>query len=718
MPIKAAKQRVLLASLLVDANRVVPVEVLVTRLWDMAPPRGARNTVQNYVMRLRGAVSDTAEPVVIETRPEGYLIEVADDAVDLHRFRALVRSAETVAADHPEQASKLAGEALELWRGPPLLDVPSEVLHRDLVPALMERRLAAVELGIAVDLRLRRPRDLIGELRELTAAHPLRERLWGQLILALYQAGRQAEALECYHGVAGLLAEELGVDPGPQLRELHQAVLTNDPDLSPPAAAQQLGGREIAELPAIGPLAAGLPAGVGGAAAGSATAGSAAGRNDLPGDLPDLTGREDDLRTLLAALPADQEAPAVVVVAIDGMAGVGKTTFAVHAAHQLCERYPDAQLFLDLHGHTAEQEPTSPVAALEVLLHALGVSDDQIPDSLEERTGLWRAELAGRRALVVLDDAATAAQVRPLVPGGAGCLVLITSRRRLTDLDTAHTHTLDVLSPVAARALFSRIVGADRASAQPAAAEAGDVDAAAVPEVVRLCGYLPLAIRVAASRLRDRPAWRVVHLVSRLRDEQRRLAELAAGDRSVAAEFALSYQHLTGAQQRLFRLLGLVPGDSFDAPLAAVLVCSQVPAAEQLLEELVDVHLLQQPSPGRYRFQGLLRDHAFRRALQAESEAERQAARRRLFDFYLHTASAATRHCFPAAVQPPLRQPAVAVRPLAFADKHQAAAWLEAEAGNLRAAIGSAAGDGPELYARLLHDVLNANDAARPQPYD
>ncbi len=712
--IKAAKQRALLAALLVDANRVVPIDVLVARLWDHAPPRGARNTLQNYVLRLRALVG-TGCAGVIETRPEGYLIETAADAVDLHLFQALVRTAEDVAADQPERASELTGRALDLWRGPPLLDVPSELLHRELVPALTERRLAAVELGIAADLRLGQPQRRISELRELTATYPLREELWAQLMLALYQAGRQAEALESYQTVAGLLVEELGVDPGPQLRAAQQAVLTGgqpDPVVGPAVGSGagpvvgSLAGSAVGPVvgsmagSAVGPVAGSVVGPVAGSVvgpvAGSVVGPAAGGRNELPGDLPDLVDRDEDLRALLAALPAGP-APAAMVAAIDGMAGVGKTALAVHAAHHLTHRHPDGQLFLDLRGHSAGRQPTAPAAALATLLRAVGVPDGQLPAGLDERAALWRAALAGRRVLLLLDDAADPAQVRPLLPGGPGCLVLITSRRRLTDLDTAYTCTLDVLSAPAAGELFTRVAGADRGTGpdpgSAADAERAAVDAAAVAEVVRLCGGLPLAIRLAAARLRGRPGWRAVHLASRLRDEQRRLAELATGDRSVAAEFALSYQHLSAAQQRLFRLLGLVPGSSFDPYLAASLAAVPVPVAEQLLEELVDVHLVEAPTPGRYRLQGLLYTHAGRHARLTETATELGAARVRLYDFYLHTLLAVARNRGLPAES--VGEPAPGVQPVPFADERQAAGWLAAEAGNLRALLDSTDPDEP-----------------------
>ncbi|WP_240521509.1 ATP-binding protein [Amycolatopsis vastitatis] len=305
----------------------------------------------------------------------------------------------------------------------------------------------------------------------------------------------------------------------------------------------------------------------------------------------------------------------------------GKTTLAIHAAHRLAGHYRDAQLFIDLHGHTSGQAPTSPAVALDTLLRALGVAADRIPHEPDARAALWRAELAGRSILVVLDNAADAAQVRPLLPGSPGTLLLITSRRRLVGLDAVHTLSLDVLPEATAAALFSGIVADDRPAAE----------ADAVRDVIALCGHLPLAIRIAAARLRTRPAWTVAHLADRLRQAGRPLAELSAGDRNVAAAFALSYRHLDAAQQRMFRLLGLNPGPDIDVPAAAALAAVAPGEAERLLESLVDDHLLQQPATGRFRFHDLVRQHAQATALAGEPEPARTAALRRLVGFHLHT---------------------------------------------------------------------------------
>lgn len=649
VPITAAKQRILLASLVLEANRAVPAGWLIDRMWHTASPQDARATLHSYVMRLRRTLRDAAGTDPIATRPDGYLLECPEQAVDLHRFRSMVRQATSRPAAETADTARLLGQALALWRGEPLADVPSEVLHRDIVPALREERLAAMELRIELDLRLGRHAELIAELGELTSRHPLRERLWAHRMLALYRCERQAEALDCYRRVAMLLADELGVDPGTELRALHEAMLHNDPKLA------SAGGRTTAT------------------GSGTGLAWTVR-RNDLPGDIPDFTGRQPELRALLAAVPEQPDETATVLIyAVDGMAGIGKTTLAVHAAHQLAERFPDGQLFIDLHGHTEGREPMPASAALDVLLRAVGVPTEEIPDSLDDRAALWRATVADRRVLVVLDNAAATAQVRPLLPGARGCLALVTSRRRLTGLDTAGTVSLDVLAASDAMALFTQVVGADRAAADPVG----------VLAVAQLTGYLPLAIRIAAARLRTRPAWTVRHLADRLR-ERRRLTELAVDERSVAAAFALSSRHLTAEQQRMFRLLGLVPGSSFDRYAAAALCATSVDRAEQLLEDLLDVHLLQQPAAGRYRFHDLLRDQA--RNLPGDPQAGRDALDR-LLDYYLQAARRAStvidpngHHLSIDAERRPAELPAVA-------DHTAAMSFLDIESDNLVAAI-------------------------------
>ena len=416
----------------------------------------------------------------------------------------------------------------------------------------------------------------------------------------------------------------------------------------------------------------------------------------LPSDLPDFTGRDSEIARLLVTLPdpADEGGTpsAVVIEAIDGMAGIGKTALAVHIAHRLAPRYPDAQVFVDLHGHTPGHMPTEPMAALDTLLRAIGVAGEQIPHDPQAKAARWRAELANRRAVVVLDNAATAAQIRPLLPGNSHCVALITSRRRLADLDTAHVLSLGVLPSADGVALFGRIVDDGRAAAEPDAVE----------EVVRLCDGLPLAIRIAAARLRSRAVWSVAHLVERLTDRHRLIGELTVGDRSVAAAFTLSYQYLSPAQQRLFRLVGLHPGSEFEVAAAAALAAIDVAEAERFLEDLVDVHVLYQPAAGRYRIHDLLRTYAAQLTVDTESAAERRAALTRLFDHYRRAASAAANVISPETAGD---RPAVGVAwPT---DRAAAIAWLETEHATLMATAAHAERHGLASHTQALSSILS-----------
>lgn len=443
---------------------------------------------------------------------------------------------------------------------------------------LEDRRLAVVETLADLRLAAGQAATVAAELPAHVAANPLRETLRRHLMTALHRSGRPADALAVYADTRAVLADQLGLDPSPDLVRLHGQILRGE---AAPAARAPC---------------------------------------TLPYDLPDLAGRDADLDRLLGS------GPAVVITAIDGMAGIGKTALAVHAAHRLAGRYPDGQLFCDLHAHTPGAPPLDPEVALARLLRAVGVPPETIPAGLDERAARWRAELAGRQVLVVLDNAASAAQVRPLLPGSPRCLVLVTSRRRLGVVDGATVVSLDVLPAADALALLGAVAGRARVAAEPAAAA----------EVVALCGRLPLAIRIAATRLAHRPTWTVAALAARLRARTDRLAELTVADRGVGVAFALSYAHLTPGQQRLFRLLGRHPGTDFDAHSTAALARLPVREAEGRLESLVDVHLLQPTAPGRYTIHDLLR--AYAQGLAPEDPA----ATARLHDYFLAAATAAT----------------------------------------------------------------------------
>ena len=414
----------------------------------------------------------------------------------------------------------------------------------------------------------------------------------------------------------------------------------------------------------------------------------------LPADLSTFTGREAELAELVAlATGADGAvAPATVLIsAIDGMAGVGKTAFAVHAAHRLAGHYPDGQLFIDLHGYTEGLPPVDPADALDRLLLALGVPGERIPEPVEDRAALYRSRLAGQRMLIVLDNAATEQQVAPLLPGAPGCLVLITSRRRLLGLDGTHPISLAVLSKPDAIRLLARTAGQERIAAEPP--EAAD-------QLVELCGRLPLAIRIAAARLRSHPSWRIEHLVGRLADQQHRLAELDAGDRSVTAALDLSYQQLTGDEQRAYRLLGGHPGPEADRYAAAALINTTLPHTQRLLDRLLEVYLLQEPAPGRYRFHDLVRAHAAN-IRRDHPDPRLTAGLDRLLDYYRHTVALAVDAAYPYERDhrprvPPARTPVPDV-----SDPARARSWLATELSNLLAAASyAAAHDRP---AHLLH---------------
>ncbi|WP_405015698.1 tetratricopeptide repeat protein [Kitasatospora sp. NBC_00070] len=610
LDLNGPRQERLLAVLVLDADRVVPFDTLVDALWDDDPPDTARRQVHNAIAALRRCLGPLRR--LIRTESRGYRAELSSvpdghERVDAHRFRALVRSAETArATGRRAEAVATLTEALALWEGPALAGLDGRAV-RIAADKLDEKRLTAMERLFDLRLDGDDAGALVPGLSELVATHPLRDPFRRQLMLALHRSGRQADALEVYAQGRDLLAADLGLDTRAELRLLHEQILRCDPALDRPAAVEQTTPAE--------------PGRVGDSVF------RAHQRRFLPYDVTDFTGRGDELDRLVRLAGRDRNAT-LVVTAVDGMAGIGKTTLVVRVAHALADRYPDGQLFIDLHGHTPGQEPITPAAALDRLLRYLGVSPEGIPDGLDQRAAAWRAALADQRVLVVLDNALDAGHVRPLLPGTGHALVLITSRRRLAALDSAVNLSLEVLAPEDAVDLFVRIVGADRTADQ----------AAAVADVVELCGCLPLAIRIAASRLRHRSAWSVAHLAHRLRDRQRRLAELVAGDLSVAAAFEVSYVQLGAPQQRLFRLLGLHPGRDFDAVSAAVLTGSTVAEAEVLLEELFDTHLLSQHTVGRYYFHDLIRQYALTKAEHQEQQAGREQALRRLRQHYLNLA--------------------------------------------------------------------------------
>ncbi|MFI6323518.1 BTAD domain-containing putative transcriptional regulator [Nonomuraea sp. NPDC050556] len=560
VPGAAPRHRAVLAYLLLHARTVISAERIIGAVWGQDPPDTARSQIQASIAAIRQVLRRAGAGEVLETRSAGYVILPEPGRFDLDEFAELAGEA----GDRTAQVDRLR-RALALWRGQPLSGIGGGYVEQARA-RLVERRLAAFERLAELELGAGRHAALVDELAALAADHPLRERLTGQLMLALHRSGRQVDALAAARAFRERLADEQGLDPSRTFADLERTILNDVP----------------------------AP-------------------DFLPYGVPDFSGRAEELDRLVTS--------DATVSAIDGMAGVGKTTLAVHAAHRLAPRFPDGRLFVDLHAHTSGQVPLAPAAALEILLRQLGVPAERLPASPDELSALWRAELAGRRVLAVLDNAADADQVRPLLPGSPGSLVLITSRRRLVDLDGAHAMSVDVPPAADAVTLFTRIVGA-RAAEEPEA----------VLEVLRLCGFLPLAVRIAAARLLHRPRWNVAYLAERLREKS-----LLSREHGVAAAFAMSYEQVGPHQQRMFRLLGLHRGPDIEPQAAAALAGLPPDRAEALMEDLLDVHMLLQHEPGRYTFHDLLREHA--RAMATRDEAPE--ALERLFAHYLSTAARA-----------------------------------------------------------------------------
>ncbi|NUR26620.1 MAG: AfsR family transcriptional regulator [Catenulispora sp.] len=578
LKVGSPQQQAVLALLASRAGRVATADELIEGLWGEEPPEGALGTVRTNAFRLRKVFGADA----IVSIAGGYALQAERSQVDLFTFDDLVASGERrrLSGDTAGAREDLAA-ALALWRGTPLAGIPGPYAE-SLRATLLERRVAVQESRISLDLALGRGGEAVSELTVLTAEHPLREGLRAQLMLALYQTGRQAEALGVYADTRRLLRSELGVEPGGELSELHQRILRGDPALARPVpdttenvlrAADPVVAVEPVPEPAVK-----VPA-------------------QLPADTADFTGREN-LTGALAARIAATVGQSVAVCALSGLGGVGKTALAIHLGHQVRGEFPDGQLYVDLRG--GDPEPADPALVLAAFLRGLGISEGEPASGVEERAAAYRSALAGRRVLIVLDNARDAAQVRPLLPGSAGCAVIVTSRPKLTSLAGATFADLDVLDPGEAMNMFTRIIGEERLGAEHTAAI----------EVVALCGYLPLAVRIAASRLASRPHWRIASLAARLSDERRRLGELAVGDLAVRTAFELGYHQLTPVQADVLRRLSTLDSADVSAAAAAALLGQDEADTEEVLESLVDAAMLESASPGRYRYHDLLRLYA------------------------------------------------------------------------------------------------------------
>ncbi len=648
VPVRAAKVRIVLATLLLRVGQVVSVNELTERLWDQDPPRNAKGAVQTYIKRLRDVLGEAGG--LVETRPSGYAISIPPEAFDLGRYqlhRERARLAE--ASGDLQTESKELRAALRLWRGQPLSDVDSQWLQQQEVPPLKESFVQALERRIETDLALGLHAEVVGELRALVSEYRFREGLWKQLILALYRSNCQAEALDAYQDLRTMLHDELGVEPCEEIESLHRQVLKQDSQLDPPAP-----GVDRLEEPA--PLL------------------------QLPASPADFIGRQEFVDRMLTELAPAQTKAGVPIVALSGPPGVGKTALAVHVGHLLRQAYPDGSLYIDMRGFSGVP-PITASEALVRLLRTLGTPAERIPHDTDEQASLFRAVLADRRILLVIDNVANPTQVRPMIPGAAGSAVIITSRHRLHGLiatNGARPIALGPMQPAEASALLIAILG-DRAGE-----EAGES-----ARLTALCGYLPLAMRIAAASLAIMPSWSIAAYTEWLSVEDRVLA-LATDDGYVAVEraFELSYETLVPDLARLFRLLSTISGPDFDRYVVANLVQVTVNDAERMLDRLVAVNLLHSHAPLRYHFHDLIANYARLLLERHDGPDVAAAARRRLRLYYLHAASAARHVLYPQLpqLQPPARQADLIVRDLL--DQKVARDWFEAEAMNLQAVIG------------------------------
>jgi DNA-binding SARP family transcriptional activator/tetratricopeptide (TPR) repeat protein/transcriptional regulator with XRE-family HTH domain len=640
-------RRAVLALLAMAPGELARRETVMDVLWGQRPPATAAELVAAHVSTLRRVLDPAGGDRVLTTAGvAGYRLHAGAGELDVVLFGELARQAgAAAAAGDAAAACGLYEQALSLWRGDPAGDV-AVLRGHPAVAELLWRRAEVVAGYAQAAYRLGWHERVIPLLDGLARTEPLNERVHARLMVALAGAGQQAAAVAVYEDVRRRLDEELGVRPGAELAEAHQQVLRQDVTASERAA---------------GPVAT---------------------MRTLPRDVAAFTGRDAELRRLVAI--AAGAARVVAIHAVDGMPGVGKTALVTRAAHLLAADFPDGQLFVGLHAHTPGLPPADPAEVLAGLLACTGLGPREIPAGLEARAQRWRGRLAGRRVLLVLDDAAGHAQVEPLLPGAEGCLVLVTSRRRLIALAGAQPLALDTLPPGQAAELFGRL--SRRAP--------DDAGTGAVADLAGLCGYLPLAIALLAGRLAHHPGWTITGFAADFAATRDRLAELTAGDRpgdpAVAAAFRMSYADLPAGPQRLFRLLGLHPGTDIDAYAAAALVGVPLGQARQDLDALYADHLIDEPVPGRYRFHDLIREYA--RALTARDDpaADRDQATSQLLDYYQHTARAAgrhlTRHPRPG---PPLAAATPATAP-ALPGPAAALAWMRAERANLLACIGYA----------------------------
>ncbi|SCG44940.1 DNA-binding transcriptional activator of the SARP family [Micromonospora echinaurantiaca] len=683
VPVGPQKQRAMLAALLLSANERVSLDRLVGELWDQ-PPHSAVANLRTYASGLRRLLSELDAPPGggdrLTAGVAGYQLRIEPEELDLHRFQAAVERGRTALArgDHAGATAHLR-EALDLWRGRPAEDVrPGPELDAR-ITLLEEQHLSLVEDLIQARLALGEHASVTGELRLLITAHPYRERLRHQLMLALYRSGDAPAALAAYAETRAVLADQLGLEPGTDLTRLHQAILRRAPELSTPDAAAEPVGPRPAAAPNDPP-------------------GPAEPPRQLPPDAAAFVGRVDELQAIERACTAtngSRTGPAVVV--LHGPGGMGKTTLAVRAAHRLARHYPDGQLYLELQGGAPGMASVEPLSALGRLLRALGVPARDVPLELAEAAARFRSETAARRLLIVLDGAAGAQQIRPLLPAGRDCAVLITSRRPTGTLDAVRLR-LDRLSDAEARQLLDTLCGDGRGAADPAAAD----------RLAMLCDGHPLALRIAGARLAARPDWSVAVLADRLDNERERLDELRADDLAIRSSFWNTYRQLLDSADpddrtaaAAFRSLSLLRVPEIPAPLAAVTIGVPERRALTLLDRLTETHLLDAVGPTRFRFHDLLRLYGAELAEETDPAAERERAALRGLSAYLTTVLRAGQLLRPQRAAELATGPTV----VELATVDDAVRWVDAELAGIIAAARQACDAAPRL-SRLCVEAI------------
>ncbi|WP_446045452.1 AfsR/SARP family transcriptional regulator [Streptomyces olivaceus] len=688
LDLRSPQQRVVLAALLLRRGRPATVAELVDAVWGDEPPSTAVSVLRTYVSRLRKVLEsgrDAREsPRVVVSVGDGYLVRVPEGSLDLGVFEGRVAEAKKLRdAGEVGGAAERLRVALDGWQGTALAGLPGPLAVAERA-RLAEVRLAVLETLLEVEVQLGQHGVAIAALTALAVEHPLRERLQELLMLGLYRSGRRAEALAVYRRTRGTLVTELGIEPGPSLRELHERVLASDAslDLPPPAQEANPPGASTTSR--------------------SSTAVNAGRPAQLPRDMVNFVGRRGELDQFRALLADDMGGSAAVAIGtIAGMAGVGKTALAVHLAHRIADRYPDGQLYINLRGLDPTGSVVAPGDAIRTFLDALGVPPQRIPASPDAQAALYRSLLAGRRVLILLDNARDTEQVRPLLPGCARCLVIVTSRNQLTGLiagDGAHPLTLNPMTPAEAHDFLAGRLGAARLVAEQQA----------VNEIIARCARLPLALAIVAARAATNPGFPLSDIAKELRESQGSLDAFAGGDLTtdIRAVFSSSYETLSAPAARLFHLLGLHSGPDISAPAAAALAGLPLREAHGLLSELTRVHLLSEHSPCRYALHDLLRVYAAERVATEETPRERDQAVERLLSWYLHTADATYPFLTPHRRRVPLEPLPPDCRPLTFTTYDQALGWCETERPHLVAAVHQAVATGQTGIAWRLSAAL------------